>query len=439
MVSSPENENSNHRKPDAGGTSPLAQPGSPAAGSSPPRRSSTFASFKYRNYRLWFSGQLASLVGTWMQSTAQGFLIFQLTHSPVYLGYVGFASGIPIWLFTLYGGVISDRVSRRTMLVITQISMMILAFIQAGMTFAGVIQPWHIVLLAFLLGIANAFDAPARQAFSVELVDRPDMTNAIAWNSTLFNLATAIGPAVAGLTYALLGPAWCFTINGISFLAVIFALLMMRIPPQAIRTARTSATAELKESFLVVLRDPIIRNLMIMVAVATTFGIGYATLIPAWAVNVLGGNSATNGFLQSARGVGSLLGGIMLAYLAHLRIKGRLITLGSFVFPLLLLVFSAARSIPLSLLLAVGVGWGFMILLNLANALVQEQVRDELRGRVMGIYTLAFMGMMPIGALFAGALADWTSEPISVAVCALATILLAVILWFRFPRLRTLE
>lgn len=401
--------------------------------------SQTFSSFKYRNYRLWFIGQLASLVGTWMQATAQAFLIFQLTNSPAYLGYVGFASGAPTWLFTLYGGVISDRMSRRALMVITQTAMMILAFILAAMTFAHVIQPWHILLLAFLLGIANAFDAPARQAFILELVDRPDMTNAIALNSTMFNAATAIGPAIAGLTYAFLGPAWCFTINGISFIAVILALLMMHIKPQAVRARAASALSELKEGMSYVARDPTIRVLILTVAVASTFGIGYATLLPAWAVNILGGDSATNGFLQSARGVGSLIGGLMLAWLGHFRYKGRLLTLGSFVFPVLLLFFAVVRWLPLSLLALVGMGWGFMILLNLANVMVQSYVKDELRGRVMGIYSLAFFGMMPVGALFAGALADLTSEPVSVAVCAAATFLLALVLWARVPRLRKLE
>lgn len=404
-----------------------------------PGRWRTFSSFRYRNYRLWFVGQLASLVGTWMQSTAQGFLVFQLTNSPAFLGYVGFASGIPTWLFTLYGGVISDRMPRRSLMVITQSAMMILAFILAALAFAGVVQPWHIVLLAFLLGIANAFDAPARQAFILELVDRPDMTNAIALNSTMFNAATAIGPAIAGLTYALLGPAWCFTINGISFIAVLLALLAMRIKPQPVRTNATSALADLKEGMRYVAGDATIRILILTVAVASTFGIGYATLLPAWAVTVLGGDSATNGFLQSARGVGSLLGGLMIASLGHFRFKGRLLTLGSFVFPVLLLLFAFVRWIPLSLLTTVGMGWGFMIMLNLANTLVQSHVTDELRGRVMGIYSLAFFGTMPLGALLAGAVADLTSEPLSVVLCAAATFLLAAGLWMLAPRIRELE
>ena len=240
-------KNSDEAKPkqstgsSAGETAPLA-PGPRFAAAI--RR--TFASLGQRNYRLWFMGQSASLVGTWMQVTAQGFLVFQLTHSPAYLGYVGFASGVPIWLFSLFGGVVG-RVSRRNMLLITQTTMMILAFILAALTFLGLVQPWQIVVLAFALGVANAFDAPARQAFVVELVAREDLGNAIALNSTMVNLGTAIGPALAGVTYALFGPGWCFTINGISFLAVIIALLLMRLQPQQRRLyarARRSLTSK---------------------------------------------------------------------------------------------------------------------------------------------------------------------------------------------------
>jgi MFS family permease len=404
-----------------------------------PSARQAFTSLKYRNYRLWFVGQLASLVGTWMQTTAQGFLVFQLTNSPVYLGYVGFAAGIPSWLFTLYGGVISDRMPRRKLLVITQTSMMILAFILAALTFAKIVQPWHIVLLAFLLGIANAFDAPARQSFVLEMVEREDMTNAIALNSTMFNSATAVGPAVAGLTYAALGPAWCFTINGISFLAVIVALLMMQIKPQSLRARATSALADLKEGVHYVASHPTIRMLIIVAAMVSLFGMSYATLLPAWAVDILHGDSTTNGFLQSARGVGSLLGALMIASLGRFRFKGKLLTLGSLVFPISLLAFAAVSWLPLSLLVLVGVGWGFMVMLNMANALVQTLVPDELRGRVMGVYTLGFFGVMPIGALLAGAVAQITNEPITVVLGALITLAFAAWLWVQMPQLRALE
>ena len=399
----------------------------------------TFASLKYRNYRLWFTGQLASLIGTWMQMTAQGFLIYQLTHSPAYLGYVGFASGIPTWLFMLYGGVISDRMSRRKLMLITQTAMMILAFILAALTFANVVQPWHIVLLAFLLGIANAFDAPARQSFVLELVDREDMTNSIALNATMFNSATAVGPAVAGVTYALLGPAWCFAINGLSFIAVIVALSMMEIKLQPARARATSAQADLKEGLRYVAAQPTIRLLILVAAVTSLFGMGYATLLPAWAVSILHGNSATNGFLQSARGVGSLLGALLIASLGRFRFKGKLLTLGSLVFPIFLLVFAVVSWLPLSLLVLVGVGWGFMVLLNMANALVQTLVPDELRGRVMSVYTLGFFGMMPLGALLAGAVAELTSEPITVVLGTLIALGFAILLWLRAPQLRALE
>lgn len=399
----------------------------------------TFASFKYRNYRLWFMGQLASLTGTWMQTTAQGFLVFQLTHSAAYLGYVGFASGIPSLLFTLYGGVISDRMSRRNMLIITQTAMLVLAFILAALTFAGTVQPWHILVLAFLLGVANAFDAPPRLAFVLELVDRKDMSNAIALNAMMFNAATAVGPAVAGIAYALFGPAWCFVINGLSFIAVIVALAMMRIPPQPVRARAASTLVDMKEGLRYAMTHSVIRVLILVASVASLFGLGYVTLLPAWAVNVLRGDSTTNGFLQSARGVGALGGALMIASLGHFRARGRVLTLGSFVFPLLLLVFAAVRWVPLSLLVLIGVGWSFMMVLNLANALVQTHVPDVLRGRVMSIYNLGFQGMMPLGALFIGPLASATTEQLAVVVTAVLTLAFGVWLWVRAPQIRQLE
>jgi MFS family permease len=214
----------------------------------PRGRSQTFAALKHRNFRLWFIGQLVSLVGTWMQATAQGFLIYQLTQSPAYLGYVGFAAGSPSLLFSLFGGVVADRMSRRTLLVITQTTMMILAFILAGLAFFNVVQPWHVIILAFLTGIATAFDAPTRQAFVLEMVTREDLTNAIALNSTMFNLATVVGPAAAGLAYALIGATGCFTLNGLSFIAVIVALLLMKLDlPVLPNRVATSALSDAKE------------------------------------------------------------------------------------------------------------------------------------------------------------------------------------------------
>jgi MFS family permease len=424
-----------------GGVSDPSRSGPPAEGKLFPRPSvkQTIASLAHRNYRLWFIGQSASLVGTWMQFTAQGFLVFQLTHSPAFLGYVGFASGAPIWLFMLFGGVVSDRMSRRNLLLMTQTTLMILAFGLAALTFLGHIQPWHIVMLAFAAGITNAFDTPARQAFVVELVEKKDLVNAIALNSIMFNLAIAVGPAVAGVVYALLGPAWCFTINGISFVAVLSALLMMRIKAHPPREHMGTALGDIREGLLYVVSHPIIRILVATVSVTTVFGMSFATLMPAWAVTILGGDSTTNGFLQSARGIGSLISGLMIASLARARIKGKLLTIGSFIFPMLLLLWSAMRWLPLSLLVLVGVGWGSMLIYNMANALVQSIVPDSLRGRVISIYSLGFFGMFPLGALLIGAVAQAIGEPSTVALGASVMLVFACLLWLRMPGLRRLE
>jgi predicted MFS family arabinose efflux permease len=404
-----------------------------------PRTNEVFASFRHRNYRLWFIGQAGSVVGTWMQFMAQGFLIFELTHSPAFLGYVGFASGIPVWLFSLLGGVISDRMPLRTLLLITQTTMMILAFILAALTFFGHIQPWHIVLLAFGLGVVNSFDAPARQAFVIELVGREDLSNAIALNSTMFNLGTAIGPAIAGVVYAVLGPGWCFTINGVSFMAIISALLMMQLERQLPQVRKGTAIDDLKDGLRYLISHSTIRMLITITMVTTVFGMSFAILLPAWSVKILGGDATTNGFLQSARGIGSLIGALMIASLARTKIKGKLLTLGSLVFPALLLVWSTIRSVPLSLLVLVGVGWGTMLVLNISNILGQLHVPDHLRGRLMSIYTLCFFGMFPLGSLLLGAVAEVIGEPMTVALGALVTLIFAGLLWLRVPQLRALE
>jgi MFS family permease len=399
----------------------------------------TFAALKYPNYRLWFIGQLASLVGTWMQVTAQGFLVFQLTNSPTYLGLVGFASGIPAWVFTLYGGVIADRMSRRNLLVITQTSMMILAFVLAGLTFVNLVQPWHIVVLAFLLGVANAFDAPARQAFVLEMVEREDLGNAIALNSTMFQSATVVGPAVAGITYALYGAAWCFTINAVSFLAVIVALLMMHMKPTVARARVTSAWHDLKEGLQYIAAHPVIRTIIALASVTSLFGLGYSTLFPDWAVVVLGGDAATNGWLQSARGAGSLIAALMVASLGRFKFKGKLLMAGSVVFPVSLILFAPITSLLPSLLVLLLVGWGFMVLFNMANILVQTHVEDDFRGRVMGVYSLTFGGLMPIGALLAGGVAEAVGAPLTVAGGAAITLVFALLVWWLVPRLGALE
>jgi MFS family permease len=403
------------------------------------RWQATFSAFKHYNYRLWFGGQVVSLVGTWMQSTAQGYLIYQLTGSTTYLGLVGFVGGAPSLLFTLFGGVIADRLSRRKLMVITQTSMLILAFILAALTFSNLVQPWHIIVLAFLLGVANAFDAPARTSFILELVSREDMTNAIALNSTMFNIGTVVGPSAAGLTYAAFGPGWCFTLNGISFIAVIGALLLMRIKLEPKPVHRTRALAELSEGIRYVLKNRMIISLIIFVGITSIFGIGMMNLIPAWAKDVLHGDVTTNGWLVSARGFGSLASALMLAYWGSRKARGKLWMAGALVMPVMLFIFAFIRWLPLSLVTLVAVGWGFMMITNNSQAIVQSLVSDNLRGRVMGVYTLVFFGSMPIGSILAGVVAEKIGEPLTVMLAGGMLIIMAIIAWFFFPDIRRQE
>jgi len=400
----------------------------------------TFIALRHPNYRLWFIGQLVSLAGTWMQATAQGFLIFQLTHSPVYLGYVGFAAGIPAWLFTLYGGVVADRMSRRTLLMLTQTAMMVPAFILAALTLSGVVQPWHIIVLAFLNGIAQAFDAPTRLAFVLEMVTREDLSNAVALNATMFNMATVIGPAIAGLAYAFIGPGWCFMLNGLSFIAVIIALWLMKLnaPPLPNRVA-TSAWADAKEGLRYVAGHRVILTIIAMVGVTSFFGLSLNTLMPAWAVDILGGDATTNGWLQATRGLGALAGALIIASLGRTAFKGKLLSLGSLAFPAFCLAYAAVRWLPLSLALLMLNGASFMLLINLSNATVQTNTPDALRGRVMSVYSLIFFGSMPVGALLAGALARPLGEQLTVALSALACLGFGVFVWWKVPEVRAAE
>jgi MFS family permease len=395
-----------------------------------------FTALKYPNYRLWFWSQMFSLFGSWMQVAALQYLIYDLTKSPAYLGLVGFASGVPAWFFMLYAGVIADRMSRRTMIIITQTAMMLLAFILASLTFLNVVQPWHIVVIALLLGAANAFEAPARQAFVLEMVDLHDLTNAIALNGAMFNTATAVGPAVSGLVYAILGPAWCFTINGISFIAVIVALAMMKLKPFVPKAEKTSTVADLKEGIRYVMGHPMVRIITGLIAVVSLFGIAYATLLPAWAVNILGGDAKTNGFLLAFRGFGAMAGALLIASLGRFHFRGRLLTLGTLSMPVLILVFAFVRWTPLSLLLLFGAGMSQIFIFNLCNALVQTFSPDAMRGRVMGVYVFVFFGAMPIAALGIGATAQRIGEPAAVIIGASIMLLAAVLTWFFFPRLR---
>lgn len=404
----------------------------------------TFAAMRYPNYRLWFAGQAVSLFGTWMQTTAQGYLAYQLTKSSAFLGYVAFASGIPVWIFMLYAGSVADRMPRKRLMLYTQSSMLILAFILALLTFSGVVRPWHILVLAFLLGVANTFDSPARLALVNQLVDdRKYLGNAVALNGSMFNLATTLGPAVAGGVYALLGPGWCFTINGISFFAVIIALLLMHLRPVPQCPPGRSQIEGITEGLSYVWHHQDIRALMLLIGVTSLLGLSFAALIPAWAVKVLHGDansgSTINGLLQSARGVGALLAALTIATVSHLGRKGRIATFGTFIYPLALLGFAFVRSVPFAMVLMVFVGYASILVVNLCNVLIQSKVEDSLRGRVSAVYSLIFFGMMPIGSLLIGWLAQWKGEPLSIVINAVLALAGAALMWLFVPRLRAMS
>ncbi len=399
----------------------------------------TFAALQQPNYRLWFFGQMVSVIGTWMQATAQGYLIYSITGSAASLGIISFISGVPTWLFTLYGGVIADRIARRTLLIITQSIMMLLALIMAVLVFTNVIQSWHIGVLAFMLGVANAFDAPTRLSFIRELVDREHMTNAIALNATMFNIGTIIGPAIGGLTYAAFGPGWCFTINGISFLAVIYNLSRMNLIEHVIPASTGNTLLELKEGIRYVWHHKVIRALIFNVGAVSLFGFGLVALLPAWAVVTLHGDVTTNAWLLSARGAGSLIGALILASLGSRRIRGKLWAISFLLVPVMWILFAWVTQLTLSLVILGGVGLVIIIMVNLTNAMVQMQVDDALRGRVMGIYTMIFFGLTPVGSLLAGIMADQIGEQWTVAISGIVLLAVAIFSWIRMPYLRDLE
>lgn len=389
----------------------------------------TFLALNYPNYKLWFFGQLVSLFGSWMQTTAQGFFIYELTHSSAYLGYVGFATGLPTWIFMLYAGVIADRVSRKKTLLITQTAMMILAFILASLTFLKIVQPWHIICLAAGMGIANAFDAPARQAFVRELVEPEALTNAIALNSAMFNTAIALGPAMGGIIYAALGPGWCFVINGITFIAVISALARMKIVFSFLKNTVNSPFEDLKQGIKYTIRHPTIRFLILTIAIMALFGVTFVTLLPAWAVKILHGDARTNGYLQTARGLGALTSALFIASLGIFNFKGKLLTIGTFLFPVFTILFTTSNNFILSIIFLFGAGMSQILIMNLSNSLVQLQVEEGVRGRVMGIYTFIFFGLLPFGALLIGTVAQIFSERSAILIAGSITLIYATLLY----------
>ena len=396
----------------------------------------TFAALKHHNYRLYFFGQLISGMGSWMQSTAQGYLVYQLTKSTTYLGLVVFMGGVATWIFTLFGGMVADRIPRRTLIIITQASMMILAFIQAILTFMNIIQPWHILVLALLLGVVTAFDVPARVSFALELVPREDITNAIALNSTLWNIAIVVGPSLAGFTYALFGPAWCFMINGISFIAVIIAALLMHTTKNKKPVHNSKPFADITEGLRYILSSRLILSLIGAVSLVNIFGAGVLNLLPAWATDILHGNELTNGLLVAARGFGALISSLMLASLVKFKIRGKLWITGFLVLPIALFIFALVRWVPLSLAVIVVIGWSLMMVTNNSSAMIHSEIPDALRGRVVAVLVLSFNGMIPFGALLAGLVAQQVGTPVTAIFSAAILLVFSLVAWVCFPDIR---
>ncbi len=399
----------------------------------------TFAALQHPNYKLWFWGQMISLFGSWMHSTALAFLIFELTKSPAFLGYAGFAGGIPAWLFTFYGGVIADRFPRRTILIYIQSFMMIMAFTLAVMTFTEIVEPWHILVFAFLMGIATSIDAPTRHSFVTELVERKNLVNAIALNSTMFNTATAIGPALGGIIYAIFGPAWCFTINGFSYLAVIINLNQMKLNSLNNDGIKKSAFAEFIEAFNYLKTQKNIISILSVIAMLSIFGMSLVTLFPAWAVNILGGDSTTNGFLQSARGFGAVIFALIIATASHNIIRGKYLIFSAGAMPVMIFIFSFNRSLIISLLLLVIIGGIVIMQFNLANGLIQTMVEEKFRGRVMSFYTFSFFALFPLGSLLIGSLAETFGVPTAIIINSSVLFTYFVIFYLKHPELKRIK
>ena len=391
----------------------------------------TFASLRHRNFRLFFGGQLISLIGTWMQNTAQGWLVYELTGSKILLGVVAAVGSTPMMLFSILGGSVADRHSKRRIVLCTQSGMMIFAFIFAALVWSGRIRPWQIMVLAALGGLALAFDMPARQAFMVEMTSREDLINAISLNSSIVNGARVVGPSVAGLLMAQVGIAMCFFLNGLSFLAVIAGLWLMRLPEFVAPRRTASAWAHAGEGFSYVWGQRRMRILLILFAVVGVFGWSYSVLMPAFARDVLNVGQARYGVLLSANGIGALLGALTVATVGSQRNRRVLVLGGLWFFSAMLVLLAWVHNYYLALLLLALAGWGMLLFFSTTNTLLQTGASDEMRGRVMGIWTLVFGGTTPLGGLEAGAVSHYLgvrwAVTIGALVCALAALVVFLV------------
>jgi MFS family permease len=393
----------------------------------------------HRNYRLFFTGQTVSLVGSWMTRIATSWLVYRLTGSALLLGLVGFAGQIPSFLLAPFAGVLIDRWNRHRLLVVTQALAMVQSAALAGLTLAGVINIWHVLALSLFQGVINAFDMPARQSFVVEMVEkREDMPNAIALNSSMVNAARLLGPSIGGVIIAAVGEGWCFALDAVSYLAVIASLLLMRLAARAprVKSSEARVLTELRTGWRYVSGSPPIRSILLLLALVSLVGMPYTVLMPVFASKILHGGPHTLGFLMAATGVGALLGALFLAGRRSVLGLGRVVPMMSALFGAGLVAFSLSRTLWLSLVLLMITGVGFMVQMAASNTLLQTLVDDDKRGRVMSFYTMSIMGVTPFGSLMAGGLAHRFGAPYTLLVGGLGCVLAAA--WFAslLPRLR---
>ena len=396
-----------------------------------------FRALRYRNFRLFFIGQGISLIGTWMQAIAMSWLVYRMTNSPLMLGIVGFSSQIPTFIFSPFAGLAADRMDRRRILIITQTLFMIQAAILAVLTLTGTIAVWHIIALGIFLGLVNSFDIPARQSFLVEMVERKEMLgNAIALNSLMFNAARLIGPSIAGILIAIVGEGTCFLLNAVSFIAVIISLAVMRVNKREIAPGKVRMWEDLKEGFSYTFGFQPIRYIILLLAVISLMGASYVVLMPVFAKDVLMGGPGTFGLLMAAVGIGALGATIFLASRKSIVGLGDIIPVCASIFAGGLIIFSFSHTLWLSMLLLAISGFGFMTHMAASNTILQTVSDDDKRGRVMSFYTMAFMGMMPVGSLLAGTLADKIGAGNTIILGGSSCILASAIFATKLPLIR---
>ena len=398
-----------------------------------------FRSLEHRNYRLFFMGQGISLIGTWMQMTAVAWLVWRLSHSALMLGLVGFASRIPTFVMAPCAGVLIDRVDRHRLVIVTQVLAMAQALMLAGLMYSGRLEIWHIIVLSLMRGLIDALDVPARQSFLVQMLDRrEDLTNAIALNSSMVNGARLIGPSVAGLLIAGYGEAICFLVNGLSYIAVIASLMMMRVRPNTPVGRHTAALENLREGFRYAFGFPPIRSLLLLLALVSLAGASYTQLLPIFAEEILHGDARTQGFLVSAAAIGALAGALYLAGRHDVRGLGQVIAWAPAVFGAGLIALGLSSQLWLTLAVMPVIGLGMMVHMASTNTVLQTIVDDDKRGRVMSFYSMAFMGMVPLGSLLAGILAQFIGAPQTVILGGICCIAGSIIFIRRLPALREL-